>query len=135
VTQHRLKIIAVGLILLHLVVSFLHGLAHRGAAVTLTNFESAYVLIVITVAPLMAGLLLWTRWRKAGALLLVASMLGSFGFGAWFHFVAAGSDNVAEVHGPWHLTFMWTAVALAALELLGVLTGLVAAKADTAKPK
>ena len=128
--NRHFRIVAACLILLHLTVSFVHGLAHKKAAVILTNFGSAYVLIVITLAPLVAGLLLWTRWRKFGGLLLAASMFGSFVFGAWYHFLAAGSDNIVEVHGPWHSTFAWTAVALAALELTGAMAGaLVAAPA------
>jgi len=123
--KKRLKIIAAGLILLHLVISFLHGQAHSGAAVTLTRLGYAYVLIVITLAPLVAGILLWLRWQKFGALLLAVSMLGSFVFGAWYHFIAAGNDNIAEVHGPWHSTFVWTAAALAVLELLGALSGVL----------
>jgi len=126
VTHRHFRFIAVFFILLHLLVSFVHGLAHKRAAVTLSTFGSVYVLIVITLAPLVAGLLLWTRWRRFGGLLLAASMLGSFVFGAWYHFLDAGSDNIAEVHGPWHSTFAWTAVALAALELMGVLAGLMA---------
>ena len=125
--NRHFRIIAACLILLHLAVSFVHGLAHNKAAVTLTNFGSAYVLIVITLAPLVAGLLLWTHWRKFGGLLLAASMLGSFVFGAWYHFLATGNDNIAQVHGAWHSTFAWTAVALAALELTGAIVGVLVA--------
>jgi hypothetical protein len=121
--RNNLKIIGGVLIVLHLAVSLLHGQAHSGAAVALTPFGYAYVLIVITLAPLAAGVLLMLHWRKSGALLLAVSMLGSFVFGAWYHFFAAGSDNVSEVLGPWHSTFAWTAAALAILELLGAVAG------------
>ena len=92
--------------------------------VKLSQFGYVYVAIVITLAPIIAGVLLFSRTQKAGALLLTLSMLGSFGFGVWYHFLASGPDNVAEVHGPWHSTFLWTAIALAIVELAGVFAGL-----------
>ena len=115
---------ALALILIHLVISTVHGIAHQGALVALTTFGNVYVIVVITVAPLVAGALLFTRKRKVGALLLALSMLGSFIFGFWYHFLSSTNDNVAQVHGPWHITFRWSAMALAAIELAGMLVGL-----------
>jgi hypothetical protein len=115
---------ALGLILLHLVVSMLHGQAHQAAMVALNTFGYVYVLMVITLMPLASGVLLFTRLRRAGALLLALSMFGSFVFGLWYHFLSATSDNVVQVHGPWHSTFLWTAVALAVIELAGTFVGL-----------
>ena len=92
--------------------------------VDLTLFGYVYVIAVITVTPLVAAALLFSRRRHIGALLLTMSMAGSFAFGVWYHFLSAGTDNVAEVHGVWRSTFLLTALALAALELLGFITGL-----------
>jgi len=121
---------ALALILIHLIVSMLHGWAHQAAMVTLSTLGYLYVLVVITVAPLVAGVLLLMRRRKAGALLLALSMLGSFLFGFWFHFLSATNDNVTQVHGPWHFTFLWTAVALAVIELAGALIGVWLYRSD-----
>ena len=93
--------------------------------VGLTTFGNAYVVVVITLAPLVAAVLLFTRWRAMGALLLALAMLGSFSFGFWYHFLSATNDNVAEVHGSWHFMFLWTAIALAVLELAGVMIGVI----------
>ena len=90
--------------------------------VTLTTFGYIYVLVVITVAPLVAVALLFSRQQRIGALLLALSMLGSFAFGLWYHFLSAGNDNVAEVHGGWRMTFLGTAIALAVVEGFGTLT-------------
>jgi len=130
------KILCPGLILGHLAVSIFHGLAHQGAMVGLTAFGNLYVLVVITIAPLVAGILLLTRWARQGALLLALSMLGSFVFGVWYHFLSATSDNVMEVHGPWRSSFLWTAIALAIIEFAGMLMGIVAAKSfrESAEP-
>ena len=123
-TNWTIRLAGTALVLTHLVISTIHGVAHEGAMVMLTAFGYAYVAIVITVTPLVAAALLFSRRQKLGALLLTLSMLGSFGFGVLYHFVLPGTDNVAEVHGPWHATFLWTAVALAVLEGIGVITGL-----------
>lgn len=119
-----IRLAGTALVLAHLVISTVHGLAHRGAMVTLTPFGYAYVAVVITILPLVAAALLFSRSRQLGALLLPLSMLGSFVFGVCYHFVASGTDNVAEVHGPWHSTFLWTAIALAICEFIGVIAGL-----------
>src|SRR6187399_773088 len=72
---------ALALILIHLVISMLHGTAHQGAMVALTAFGNVYVIVVITLAPLVAAALLFTRKQKLGALLLALSMFLSFIFG------------------------------------------------------
>ena len=130
-----IRFLSLGVILAHLAISTIHGLAHQGAMVTLTTFGSVYVLVVIMLAPLVAGGLIFTRWVRIGALLLALSMLGSFAFGGWYHFLSATNDHVSQVHGPWRSTFLWTAVVLAVSELVGVIIGISAFRAiqDTAE--
>lgn len=115
--------VALALILIHLIVSTLHGWAHQGAMVTLTTFGNVYVGVVITLMPVVAAVLLFIRKKKVGALLLGLSMLGSFIFGFWYHFLSQTNDHVTQVHGPWHSTFLWTAIALAVIELAGTVVG------------
>jgi len=114
---------ALALILIHLVVSTLHGWTHQASLVRLTAFGYVYVGVVITLMPLVAAAFLFSRKRKIGALLLAFSMLGSFIFGFWYHFLSRTNDHVTQVHGPWHSTFLWTAIALAVIELAGALVG------------
>jgi hypothetical protein len=123
VSQRR-PFAALALILIHLVISIVHGTAHQGATVGLTTFGNVYVIVVITLAPLVAAALLFTRKKKLGALVLALSFFGSFIFGFWYHFLSSTNDNVTEVHGPWHFTFLWTAIALAVIELAGAFLGL-----------
>jgi hypothetical protein len=123
-SQQLRRFAALALILIHLIISILHGRAHDGASVTLNTFGYLYVIVVITVAPLMAAVLLFTRKQRTGALLLALSMCGSFIFGFWYHFLSATNDNVTQLHGAWHATFLWTAIALAGIELSGALVGL-----------
>ena len=116
--------LGLALVIIHLVISTMHGTAHQSAAVTLNTFGYVYVLVVITLAPLVSAALLFTRLKKIGALLLGLSMFGSFIFGFWYHFLSHTNDSVTEVLGPWHSTFLWTAIALAVIELAGTLLGL-----------
>lgn len=115
---------ALALILIHLIVSTGHGWAHQAAMVTLNTFGYVYVALVITLAPLVSAVFLFVRKIKIGGLLLALSMFGSFIFGFWYHFLSETSDNVSQVHGPWHSMFLWTAFALAVIELAGTIVGL-----------
>ena len=114
---------ALALVLIHLIVSTLHGWVHQAAIVKLNTFGYIYVTVVITLGPLVAAGFLVTRKQKTGALLLALSMFGSFIFGFWYHFLSQTNDNVTQVHGPWHSTFLWTAMALAVIELAGTVVG------------
>lgn len=115
---------ALALVLIHLVISTAHGWAHQGAMVALTTFGYVYVVVVITLMPWVAAALLFTRMKRIGAVLLAVSMFGSFIFGFWYHFLSNTGDNVSQVHGPWHSTFLWTAIVLAVIELGGTMVGL-----------
>jgi len=91
--------------------------------VSLNTFGYIYVMVVITLAPLISVPLLFSRSQTVGALLLALSMFGSFMFGVWYHFLSSTNDNVSQVHGPWHSVFLWTAISLAIVELAGTLAG------------
>jgi len=91
--------------------------------VALTTFGYVYVVVVITLMPWVAAALLFTRKKKMGALLLALSMFGSFVFGFWYHFLSHTGDNVTQVQGPGHSTFLWTAIALAIIEIAGTIVG------------
>ena len=68
------------IVVLHLVVSVVHGAAHSGARVTLPVAGNLFVYIVILAGPLVGLALL--RWRThAGASLVALTMTGSFLFG------------------------------------------------------
>jgi glucan phosphoethanolaminetransferase (alkaline phosphatase superfamily) len=103
---------------------FAHGFSHAAHGVPLATWQWAYVLTVIFLAPVLAAVLLWTRFRRAGAWLLLLSMVGSLLFGLAFHFLVPGPDNVFGLqHGAWHAVFVTTAVLVALSEALGVAVG------------
>ena len=109
---------------LHAGVVVLHGLTHVETEVGLSPFGTAFVTGIVVLAPLLALLLLHARGPRAGALLLLFSMLGALIFGLWNHFLVPGADQVAEVPpGVWHLPFLVTSILLAVLELVGTGVG------------
>jgi hypothetical protein len=116
---------AIIIVLVHLAVSVPHGMAHANLHIQMALWQNLYIWIVITVLPLLAAVLIWKR-RRTGFLLLLLSMAGSFLFGAYYHFIAAGPDNVASL--PAHAsasTFKLTAVLLALIEAAGFVIGLL----------
>jgi hypothetical protein len=111
--------VLVGLIAAHLVISFVHGAAHAGAAVPLSPAANLFVWLVILAGPLV-GLLVW-RWldRRAGVWIVAATLAASFVFGLINHFVIPGADHVAHVADGWRVMFGFTAVLLAVTEASG----------------
>jgi hypothetical protein len=108
-------------VLAHLVVVVLHGQAHTRLGVGLSNWQNLYVLIVIVLAPVVALVLSFTRYVRAGLWLLLASMLGSLIFGACYHYIIISPDHVAHLPaGEARGLFRVTAVLLLITETFGV---------------
>ena len=103
-----------------------HTASHAGQHVmSLPAWQLTYIAVVIYAAPVVAAVLLWTRFRRSGAWLLTASMAGSLAFGLLYHFLLPGPDNVFTQHpGSWRVAFMVTAVLLSLLQAAGVVAGL-----------
>jgi hypothetical protein len=122
--------LATALVVLSVAVNLLHTASHAGQHVmSLPGWQLAYIAVVIYAAPVVAAVLLWTRYRLAGAWLLAASMAGSFVFGLVFHFLVSGPDNVFTLPpGTWRTGFQVTAVLLLMLQMIGSLIGLWAAQ-------
>lgn len=115
------------LVLLHLLITLVHGAAHSFLYILMASWQNTYILLVIMILPLVAGMLLWRR-RRAGFTLLFLSMLGAFVFGGYYHFILPGPDNVAELtEHSWTLPFQVSAVLLALTEAAGTLVGLLGA--------
>jgi hypothetical protein len=83
-------------------VNLVHTASHAGQHVmSLPAWQLTYVAVVIYATPVVAAVLLWTRYDLAGAWLLVAGMAGFFVFGLLYHFVVPGPDNVfTQPPGP-----------------------------------
>lgn len=113
------------IVLVHLLVNIVHGLAHRELHIELGVAALLFVIFVIILCPLLAMVLLWTPQRRLGLILLVLSMAGSFLFGFYNHFTAIGPDHAGkQVSGPWGTTFVLTAYLLLFTEAIGSYIGL-----------
>jgi hypothetical protein len=123
--MRKLVSIAWAIIIAHLVVNYFHGAAHVTLAIGLVDWEREFVVIVILLAPILAGVMLLSRLRRAGGWLLAASMAGACVFGVYKHFMGAGPDNALTMaHGASSLQFQATAVLLAILEAAGCWAGI-----------
>lgn len=112
------------LVIVHALVSGIHGVAHAELPVALAAWQEAFVLIVATLAPLAALVLLYRGRERAGVALLTTSMAAALLFGLTVHYLVPNLDNVASIPaGPWHLHFAWTAAAIALTELGGAAIG------------
>jgi hypothetical protein len=105
-------------VLVHLLISFVHGLAHARAQVPLSRAANLFVYIVILAGPLIGVAMAWPA-ERVGAWLIAVTMAGSLVFGLVNHFGLAGPDHVAHVDPQWRLLFATTAALLAITEALG----------------
>lgn len=126
-----LKLTALALVGVHFLTVVLHSVAHEVLSVKATTAQLAFIIPVIIFAPVASGFML-PRFERAGAALLLVSMVGSFAFGLYYHFVADTIDHVAHVSrlqpAFWASMFRVTAQLLAASEVIGaVLAGLLLA--------
>jgi hypothetical protein len=130
----RVARFALIVIIAHAVISSLHATAHRTLNIELSPSQLVFIAIVIIVAPLLSGVLIWKGAQTAGGLLLAFSMAGAFLFGVINHFVLISPDHVQHVPGlpgsPRVLMFQITAVLLALTEAIGVIAGIMALKRE-----
>src|SRR6185295_12509863 len=114
-------------VLAHLVVNVLHGRAHTELAVELSSWQQFFVIAVILLAPLVALVLSWTRYIKAGSWLLLGAMLGSLIFGICYHYIIISNDHVAHLPpGEARYLFRVTALLLVVTEIVGVAVAAIA---------
>jgi hypothetical protein len=120
--------LALSMIIVHAVVVSLHSAAHQALGVQASPLQLIYIVLVIMLAPLVAGLLLWKSLKTAGALLLVCSLAGSLIFGIFNHFIAISPDHVKSVAAlpqkGWAFVFQITAALLALVEAFGIWAGI-----------
>ena len=122
----KLKITVFAVVAFHFLAVVLHSVAHEILGVKASAAQLAFIFPVIIVAPVAAGFLL-LKFEKAGAFLLTASMIGSFFFGLYYHFIARTIDHVAHVAqmepAAWASVFEATAYLLAFSEIAGGFAG------------
>jgi amino acid permease len=114
------KIVISGFVVVHLIASIWHGDAHTRLAIDLPPEKNLFVYIVILIAPLVALILVWTRYATIGLWVLAISMVGALLFGAYHHYVLVSPDNIGhlpEGSPQAHTQFTSSAAVIALLEL------------------
>lgn len=130
--SRALKLTALWLVAIHFVIVVMHAIAHEVLKVKATTAQLAFIIPVIIVAPVVAGFMI-PKFSRVGTVLLFVSMLGSFVFGLYYHFIADTIDHVSHVArlqpAFWSTMFQLTAYLLLVSELLGtVVAGLSLAR-------
>jgi hypothetical protein len=128
------KIVITGLVLVHLAASLWHGGAHTHLGIELSTEQTLFVYIVIIIAPVVAAILVWTRYESMGLWMFFLSMLGSFLFGAYHHYVLVSPDNISHLPPGTpesHSHFITSAGVIALVELASALYGICHAQART----
>ena len=115
---------ATAIVVAHLLVNIVHGLAHHEIHVGLAPLDSIFVIVVVLILPLIAMALLWTSAKRLGLVLLSLSMFGSLLFGLYHHFLAVSADHVhSQPPSAWGITFDLTAYLLLITEAIGTYAG------------
>ena len=104
-------------VLLHGLVSLVHEAAHKNLGVGLPPVKYAIAYAFVGVFPIVAMVMLWTRFRRAGVWLLLVSMAGALLFAGAHHFVLNNLDHIYQVpQGSWLPVFQITAGLMLILE-------------------
>ncbi len=81
-TLRSVALLMTAAVLAHAIAVVSHAWAHLALGVNMSWLHNAFIGLVIMAAPLVAGVLVWTPYRRAGAVTLAFSMLGALVFGA-----------------------------------------------------
>lgn len=116
---------AVALVGLHYLVNLAHGAVHGAIPVPLTTAQRAFVVLVVTVGPVLGIWLLRRGRHSIGWAMLPVILVAAVCFSVVFHYVLATPDHLAHVpDGSGKLPFEATAGAVAVVDGGGaVLTG------------
>src|SRR4030095_16746444 len=122
------RLLISALVIVHLVATIWHGDAHKKLSIELEPSKTIFVYAVILIGPVVAAVLVWTRFTPAGLWVFALSMLGAFLFGACHHYVLVSPDNIGHLPAAAgspdaHVQFINSAAAIALLELGAALTG------------
>lgn len=120
------RLVITAIVAVHLAASLWHGGAHNRLAIYLPTPKTLFIFVVILIAPVVSAALVWTRHISIGLWVLFLSMLGSFLFGAYHHYVLVSPDNIGHLPAgspEAHSQFITSAGVIALLELAGALYG------------
>jgi hypothetical protein len=115
------------LVVMNFVIVVIHSAAHFALGIVPGFADSAFIIAVIVVGPLIP-LRFLPSGSRSSVVALAALLLASFVYGVSNHFILAGADHIAiDPSSPWTLVFVATAILLAALEPAGAAIAVVVA--------
>jgi len=124
------------IVLLHVLINVVHGVAHAKLHIGLNSSDKVFVLVVVLVSPFLALAALFGRQLKLGLILLAVSMGCSLVFGLCKHYFLPGPDRIGgQPPDLWGHLFVITAVLLALIECLGMLVGVHFLRSFTASSR
>ena len=106
-------------VILHLAVSAVHGVAHMQAHVVLSSASILFLLTIVVIGPIVGLIAQRTILPRGGAWVVAATLAGALCFGLANHYLIRGSDHVSHVAEPWRALFGITAAFLVATEFFG----------------
>jgi hypothetical protein len=106
-------------VLVHLLISLVHGAAHNAAHIQMSPAANLFVFVVILAGPLVGLAVSWPS-KRLGSLIIGLTMSGSLVFGFVNHFLLESPDHVRHVEAQWRALFGTTAALLAITEMLGL---------------
>ena len=105
---------------IHAIANGLHGLAHVKIPIALSLIQGLFIGIVIFLVPILAAILLWTKFSRLGIWLLLFSLAGSGFFGLYNHYMVISPDHVSQVpFAEWGLLFQVTAFLILIVDGFG----------------
>ena len=117
------------IVVIHVIINGLHGLAHVEVPVSLSLLQSLFVGIVIFPIPIIAAVLLWTQFYRIGSWLLLSSIAASLLFGIYNHLLVISPDHLSQVSfAGWGLLFQITAILILIVDGFGCWIGIWALK-------
>ena len=125
-----LKILVSLAVVFHLGGNLWHGDAHTTLEIALPGIKTAFVVLVILIAPVAGAVLTYTRLALTGYWLVGSSMLGSVLFSVYHHYVMISIDNVEHLPPGTpeaHAHFSNSAEFIALIALAGAILAFFAA--------
>lgn len=110
---------------LHLIVVAVHGYSHFLTGTPNTAWQMVFIVIVVMLMPPITVYIAWFKNLRLGSVLFAASMSAAFLFGYYFHFFHNSPDLCTNVSGVYKDVFLYSAMALAVMEIAGLIAGMI----------
>jgi len=112
------------IVLAHVLLMGFDHLAHQRVDLMFALMQNVVLLSVLTVSPLVAAALLWTRFQRAGAILFLSTMAVAFAFNVYHRYLSAHpSVHSPDVAWYWETIFYVSSALILVTEILGCWLG------------